>query len=89
MEIRVITAPIELGRETLVALKGRKFKNIVELQDELWMLGRKHLAGLEDVSDIEDIFDRVEIKDLDEFFADLNDADAFGVEDYSTYVYIS
>ena len=89
MEIRVITAPIELGRETLVAVKGRTFKNIVELQDELWMLGRKHLAGLEDVSDIEDIFDRVEIKNLDEFFADLYDVDAFGLKDYSTYVYIS
>ena len=89
MEIRVITAPIELGRETLVAVKGRTFKNIAELQDELRVLGKKYLDGLEDESDIEDIFDRVEIKDLDEFFADLNDADAFGVEDYSTYVYIS
>ena len=38
MEIRVITAPIELGRETLVAVKGRTFKNIVELQDELKVL---------------------------------------------------
>ena len=89
MEIRVITAPIELGRETLVAVKGRTFKSIDELQNELQVLGKKHLAGLEDELDIEDVFDRVEIKDLDEFFADLNDADAFGVEDYSTYVYIS
>jgi hypothetical protein len=89
MEIRVITAPIELGRDTLVAVKGRTFKSIDELQNELKVLGEKHLAGLEDELDIEDVFDRVEIKDLDEFFADLNDADAFGVEDYSTYVYIS
>ena len=89
MEIRIITAPIELGRETLAAVKGRTFKNIAELQNELWMLGRKHLAGLEDVSDIEDIFDRVEIKDLNEFFADLSYAYAFVVENYSTYVYIS
>ena len=89
MEIRVITAPIELGRDTLVAVKGRTFKSIDELQNELKVLGKKHLAGLEDELDIEDVFDRVEIKDLDEFFADLNDADAFGVEDYSTYVYIS
>ena len=89
MEIRIITAPIELGRETLAAVKGRTFKNIVELQHELKVLGKKHLDGSEDESDIEDIFDRVEIKTLDWFFADLNDADAFGVEDYSTYVYIS
>ena len=67
MEIRVITATIELGRETLVAVKGRTFKSIDELQNELWVLGKKHLDGLEDVSDIEDIFDIVEIKDLDEF----------------------
>lgn len=89
MEIRVITAPIELGRDTLVAVKGRTFKSIDELQNELKVLGEKHLAGLEDELDIEDVFDRVEIKDLDEFFADLNDSVAFGVEDYSTYVYIS
>ena len=86
MEIRVIIAPIELGRETLVAVKGRTFKNIVELQNELRVLGKKHLSGLEDELAIEDVFDRVEIKDLDEFFADLNDA---GMEDYATYVYIS
>lgn len=89
MEIRVIIAPIELGRDTLVAVKGRTFKSIDELENELRVLGKKHLAGLEDELDIEDVFDRVEIKDLDEFFDDLNDADAFGVEDYSTYVYIS
>lgn len=89
MEIRVITAPVELGRDTLVAVKGRTFKSIDELQNELQVLGKKHLSDLEDELDIEDVFDRVEIKDLDEFFADLNDAVAFGVEDYSTYVYIS
>lgn len=89
MEIRVIIAPVELGRDTLVAVKGRTFKSIDELQNELQVLGKKHLEGLEDELDIEDVFDRVEIKDLDEFFADLNDADAFGVEDYTTYVYIS
>lgn len=88
MEIIVITAPIELGLETLLAVKGRTFNSIEELQEELRVFGENHLAGLDYELDIKDVFDRVEIKDLDEFFADLNDGDAFGAIKYFTYVYV-